>query len=125
VALERQSRRARIALAGGLFAVGFGDEDSLVREHAVVRIEMAGGDDEGDVRPSGADEGSEFETVHGAGHPYVREQNPDIRAAQQNLLRGVGIGGLDHFKTGIFKRISRRHSNEGLILHKEHDRSQG
>jgi hypothetical protein len=112
-------------LGRGLFAVGFGDEDSLLREHAVVRIEMAGGDDDGDVWPSAADERSEFEPVHRAGHPYVREQNPDVRAAQENILRGVGIGGLDHFETGIFERISRRHSNEGLILHKEDDRSQG
>jgi hypothetical protein len=37
----------------------------------------------------------------------------------------MGIGGFDHFKTGIFKRIGRRHPNEGLILHKEHDGSQG
>jgi hypothetical protein len=111
-------------LGGDLFAVGFGDEDGLVREHAVVRIEMAGGDDDGDVRPSAADQGSEFEPVHGARHPYVREQNPDVRPAQKNILRGVGIGGLDHFETGVFERISRRHSNEGLILHKEDDRSQ-
>ena len=54
---------------------------------------------------------------------FTSVKHPDIRPVQKNLLRRLGIGGLDHFETGILKGIGRGKPDEGLVFHKQHDRS--
>ena len=52
---------------GSLFAIGFGNEDGLLRKRAAFRFQVTGGDDHGNMRPAAADEEASSRPFMGPG----------------------------------------------------------
>ncbi|HKN57448.1 MAG TPA: hypothetical protein VJV97_01255 [Gemmatimonadaceae bacterium] len=60
---------------------------------------------------------SEPETIHGAGHMNVSEDDADVRPNFQYLNGLVGVGGLKHLKSGIFDDFDRTDANQKFVFH--------
>jgi hypothetical protein len=92
------------------------DEVSSGRHVGGVRAQLAGGNQEGDRRPSVSHNSGKSKAVHRSRHLNVGEQNRYRRIGFQKGDRLIGINCLQDCEAQIADHISRIHAHQRFIL---------
>src|ERR1700680_2451527 len=84
-----------------------------------------GGRDNLDRRPAAANRPSKLQPVHRTWHLDIGEDHGDVAASFQNFDGFIGIGSLDHLKSGGGHHLDRIDSEQELVLDDQHNGSSG
>ena len=83
-------------------------------------------DQKRDMRPALLNIFGKVQSVHGAWHVDIREENLHVIGARfQDSQRNIGVGCLQDMKAGILQIVSRCHPHKRLILDQQNDRGSG
>jgi len=113
---RRRSREFAKSIANLQGMIRLLDEVSSGRNVGGVRVDLAGGNQQGDRRPSVSHDSGKSKAVHRSRHLNVGEQNRYCRRRFQQSDRLIGINSLQDCEAEIADHISRIHAHQRFIL---------